>query len=98
MRDTVTLLGRELPERLDRRVLVLRPGEQRRVTSQEWSGSFVVLEHGSLHLEDASGRRLTLGQGACLCVPAGVTSIAAGDDGHAVLALVARRAQAVGAI
>lgn len=88
--DTVTLLARTLPAWLERQVLTLVSGERRLLTHEDWPDSFVVVEHGSVELEDTAGRCAHLEEGASFCPPPGALAVTAVGPGRAVLAGVRR--------
>ena len=86
----VTLFARVLPAGLVRRVLTLASGERRLLTHEEWPESFVVVELGSVELEDTAGRCARLEEGASFCLPPGALAVTAVGPGRAVLTAVRR--------
>lgn len=68
MDEDEPLLGRcdALPDRFARRVVTLAPGERCPYVSEEWTDALVVVEDGSVELEDLAGDRRSLARGAVL--------------------------------
>jgi len=58
--------GGELPERFARRVVTLAPGERCPYVAADWVDALVVVEDGSIELEDLGGDRRRLARGAVL--------------------------------
>ncbi len=87
-----SLLGRDVPAGLERRVVVLRAGATLHDGEGEWRRALVVLEHGEIELEAAGGRRLRLHEGAVLCLARlGPVAVRCVGPAPAVLAALGRR-------
>lgn len=85
----VTLLGRTLPDSVERIVHVLDPG-QTIGCDIDWRNRLVVVEHGVVEIETAFGGRVRLGEGDSFCVSRLARLIRNRGAGHAVLATVRR--------
>lgn len=62
--DAVRSAPDRRPDRFDRRVVTLAPGEARPYVSAEWCDALVVVEDGRVELEDLGGDRRGLARGA----------------------------------
>lgn len=60
-----TLRG-PLPAPFARRVVTLAPGERCAYASEDWEDALVLVEHGTVELEDLAGDRRSLARGAVL--------------------------------
>ena len=89
MTIAVTLLGRTIPDTMERAVHVLEPGQT--ITGDEaWHQVLAVVEHGGIEIQTAFGGRIQLGEGDSFCVPAFATWIINRGAGRAVVATVRR--------
>ena len=89
MTNPVTLLGRTLPDTMERTVHVLEPG-QSIICDDGWRNVLTVVEFGVVEIQTVFGDRLRLREGDSFCVPALVRWIENRGAGHAVLATVRR--------
>ena len=90
--ERFTLLRAPLPAWLERRLVVVGPGAERRYVAGDWRDAIAVLEQGSIKLELATGARLRLDERAVFSL-AHMALVAIRNDGPdtAVIALGARR-------
>lgn len=90
--DAVRSAPDRRPDRFDRRVVTLAPGEARPYVSAEWCDALVVVEDGRVELEDLGGDRRGLARGAVLWL-VGLRLRAVHNVGRhpAVLVAVSRR-------
>jgi len=86
-----------LPGRFSRRVVTLAPGERCRYVAEDWADALVVVEDGTIELEDLVGGRRRLARGAVLWL-VGLPLRAVHNAGRhpAVLVAVSRRGPGCG--
>ena len=91
-RDSLSFLGRRIPEGFEMRVVAVAPGNERPYDEAEWRDSLVVVERGEIDLECLGGTRRRLRCGDVLWL-AGLPVRALHNDGTepAVLVAVSRR-------
>lgn len=93
MTGSFTLMRRDLPAWLERRLIMVGTGAERPYVAAEWRDAIAVLEKGSIVLEHADGRRLRLDEGAVFSLSR-MALAAIRNDGRseAIIALGRRRA------
>ena len=89
MTKPVTLLGRTLPDTMERIVHVLEPGQS--ISCDDgWRNVLAVVEFGVVEIQTVFGDRLRLREGDSFCVPGFATWIINQGAGRAVVATVRR--------
>jgi len=89
MTIAVTLLGRTIPDTMERAVHVLQPGQTITV-DETWHQVLAVVEHGDIEIQTAFDGRVQLGEGDSFCLPGFATWIVNRGAGRAVVATVRR--------
>ncbi|HSU34069.1 MAG TPA: hypothetical protein VLJ88_00270 [Propionibacteriaceae bacterium] len=89
MTIAVTLLGRTIPEMVERAVHIFEPGQTITV-DDAWHQVLAVVEHGEIEIQAVFGGRVRLAAGDSFCVPACATRISNRGAGRAVVATVRR--------
>ncbi|HET7015024.1 MAG TPA: hypothetical protein VFI65_14000 [Streptosporangiaceae bacterium] len=78
--------------RIQRRTVVLRPGDGLDYAAADWADTLVIVEHGELELECRSGRRARFAAGAVVTIVGlPVRRIRNSGPGPLVLSAVTRR-------
>jgi hypothetical protein len=88
----LSFLGRPLPEAFELLVITLAPGRVRAFEPAEWRDGLVVIERGTVELENSDGDRARFARGAVVSL-AGLPLRTLRNDGRdtAVIAVVRRR-------